>query len=42
MTYGEHEEKVTQLRVYNGVKYTTVQEVSAGMIFAVAGLTEAM
>jgi len=43
--YGEGEsqicEKVTQLRVYNGSKYETVDEVRAGMLFAAAGLTEA-
>lgn len=32
------EEKVTQLRVYSGNKYTTVNEAEAGMVCAVTGL----
>ena len=35
------EEKVTQIRVYNGHKFQTVEQARAGELFAVAGLTEA-
>ncbi|OCA88130.1 elongation factor G [Bacillus sp. FJAT-27225] len=40
--YGEDKfEKVTGLRIYNGTKFKTVEEVSAGDIVAVIGLSEA-
>ncbi|CAM3191667.1 TetM/TetW/TetO/TetS family tetracycline resistance ribosomal protection protein [Filibacter tadaridae] len=39
VTYGEHTEKITQLRVYNGNKFKTVDYVHAGELFAVTGLT---
>ncbi len=32
------EEKVDQIRIYSGAKYTTAQEVSAGMVCALTGL----
>src|SRR5690606_40300205 len=35
------EEKVTQIRLYNGQKFLTVDQVQAGELFAVSGLTEA-
>lgn len=35
-------EKVTQIRIYNGSKYTTVARVQAGELFAVTGLTQAV
>lgn len=38
----EKEEKVNQIRVYNGDKYEVVQEADAGCICAVTGLTQAM
>lgn len=34
------EEKVNQIRIYSGEKYETVEEVSAGMVCAVTGLSE--
>ncbi|MBT2655802.1 TetM/TetW/TetO/TetS family tetracycline resistance ribosomal protection protein [Bacillus sp. ISL-18] len=34
-------EKITQIRVYNGTKFQTVEHVEAGDLFAVTGLTEA-
>lgn len=34
-------EKVTQLRIYNGQKFHTVDQVEAGELFAVAGLSKA-
>jgi small GTP-binding protein len=36
----EHEEKITQLRLYSGVKYETAETVEAGEICAVLGLSE--
>lgn len=36
--YGEEMEKVTQIRIYNGEKFKTVNEVRAGELFAVTGL----
>lgn len=36
---GVWEEKVTQLRVYSGNRFTTVNEAEAGMVCAVTGLT---
>ncbi|MFZ3578980.1 GTP-binding protein [Virgibacillus sp. DJP39] len=45
VTYGGYEEgiaeKVTQLRIYNGQKFETVDEVEAGELFAVLGLSNA-
>lgn len=38
-TFGEKTEKVTEIRLYNGSSYTTVQQVKAREIFAVKGLT---
>lgn len=35
------EEKVTQIRLYNGQKFLTADQVQAGELFAVSGLTEA-
>ena len=35
-----HEEKITQLRIYSGMKYDTVDTVRAGQICAALGLTE--
>ena len=40
--YGEHTEKITQIRLYNGSKYKAVDQVSAGTLFAVTGLTNVM
>ncbi len=40
-TFGEISEKVTEIRLYNGNRFETVQEVSAGEIFAVKGLSQA-
>ncbi|MCT4620193.1 MAG: TetM/TetW/TetO/TetS family tetracycline resistance ribosomal protection protein [Marinisporobacter sp.] len=34
-------EKITQIRVYNGNKFKTVDKVGAGQVFAVTGLTKA-
>jgi len=43
MTYGSKDnpisEKVTQIRIYSGTKYKTVDSVEAGQLFAVVGLT---
>ncbi|WP_226037542.1 GTP-binding protein [Aquibacillus saliphilus] len=45
ISYGEKDnkvsEKVTQLRVYNGQKFETVDQVEAGELFAVSGLSKA-
>ena len=45
VSYGKNEqrntEKITQLRLYNGSKYKTVEHVKAGELFAVIGLTNA-
>lgn len=35
----EHEEKITQLRIYNGAKFTAVERVFAGQVCAVLGLS---
>lgn len=35
-----HEEKLTQLRIYSGMKYDTVETVRAGQVCAALGLTE--
>ncbi|MUK90407.1 GTP-binding protein [Ornithinibacillus sp. L9] len=46
LSYGKGEErktdKVTQIRVYNGTKYTTINQVSSGELFAVVGLSDAV
>ncbi|WML44003.1 TetM/TetW/TetO/TetS family tetracycline resistance ribosomal protection protein [Neobacillus sp. PS3-40] len=39
--YGQSCEKITQIRLYNGSKFKTVDQVVAGDIFAVMGLSEA-
>ncbi|WFD09230.1 GTP-binding protein [Tepidibacter hydrothermalis] len=43
LSYGNEEnkiyEKITQIRVYNGNKFKTVEKVSSGQVFAVTGLT---
>ncbi|MBT2571886.1 TetM/TetW/TetO/TetS family tetracycline resistance ribosomal protection protein [Planococcus sp. ISL-110] len=43
LRYGPNhlEEKVTQIRVYNGHKFHTAEQARAGELFAIAGLTEA-
>ncbi|WP_298832067.1 translation factor GTPase family protein [uncultured Planococcus sp.] len=43
LTYGPNdlEEKVTQIRVYSGDKFHTVEQARAGELFAIAGLSEA-
>lgn len=38
-TFGEETEKVTEIRLYNGTRYESVQEVEAGELFAVKGFT---
>jgi ribosomal protection tetracycline resistance protein len=38
---GAYTEKVTQIRVYNGNKFKAVDQVHAGELFAVTGLTQA-
>jgi len=38
-SFGDVTEKVTEIRLYNGHRYETVQEVTAGEIFAVKGLS---
>ncbi|MFJ8511437.1 GTP-binding protein [Lysinibacillus xylanilyticus] len=38
---GEVTEKVTEIRLYNGSRYVTTQEVEAGEIFAVKGISQA-
>ncbi|MDS9472098.1 translation factor GTPase family protein [Sporosarcina pasteurii] len=37
--YGEHADKITQIRLYNGSKYQAVDKAHAGTLFAVTGLT---
>ncbi len=37
---GKWQEKVNQIRMYSGERYTAVQEVQAGMVCAVTGLTK--
>lgn len=39
--YRKDAEKITQIRLYNGRKYQTVDQVSAGTLFAVTGLSNA-
>ncbi|MGB6407472.1 MAG: elongation factor G, partial [Planococcus donghaensis] len=43
LSYGTQglEEKVSQIRMYNGKKFRTVEQAVAGELFAIAGLTEA-
>lgn len=36
----DHQEKVNQIRIYSGVKYDTINEMEAGNICAVTGLTK--
>ena len=36
---GEREEKVSQIRIYSGAKYETAEEVAAGGVYAVMGLS---
>jgi ribosomal protection tetracycline resistance protein len=38
---GSWEEKVTQIRIYSGQKFEAVNEVEAGTVFAVTGLSQA-
>ncbi|WP_155591021.1 elongation factor G [Lysinibacillus cavernae] len=40
-SFGEVTEKVTEIRLYNGSRFETVQQVEAGEIFAVKGLSQA-
>ncbi len=40
-TFGETTEKITEIRLYNGSRFETVQQVEAGEIFAVKGLSQA-
>ncbi len=39
--YGADSEKITQIRIYNGSKFKAVDQVHAGELFAVTGLTNA-
>jgi ribosomal protection tetracycline resistance protein len=39
VSYEDYTEKITQIRVYNGSKFKTVDRVHAGELFAVTGLT---
>lgn len=41
LSYGDVSEKVTQIRQYSGSAFKTVEEVKAGELFAVIGLTKA-
>ncbi|ANU25938.1 GTP-binding protein [Planococcus versutus] len=43
LTYGANktEEKVSQIRLYNGMKFYTVEQVVAGELFAIVGLSKA-
>ncbi|TWT03332.1 TetM/TetW/TetO/TetS family tetracycline resistance ribosomal protection protein [Planococcus sp. CPCC 101016] len=43
LSYGPEriQEKVTQIRMYNGHKFQTVEQAQAGELFGIAGLTEA-
>lgn len=41
LTNGDWEEKVNQIRIYSGQKYETVDELVAGFICAVTGLSQA-
>ncbi len=40
-TFGERTERITEIRLYNGNQFEPVQQVEAGEIFAVKGLTNA-
>ncbi len=40
LRYGETEEKVTQIRLYSGENFQAVEEVQAGQVCAVTGLTQ--
>ncbi len=40
LTNGGWEEKVNQIRVYSGQKFTAVNEIEAGFVFAVTGLSQ--
>lgn len=40
LTNGQWEEKVNQIRIYSGQKYEAVNEIEAGCVFAVTGLTQ--
>ncbi|MFU0827379.1 MAG: Tr-type G domain-containing protein [Lachnoclostridium sp.] len=39
ISYGGQEEKVNQIRIYSGQKYETVNEIEAGFVCAVTGLS---
>jgi ribosomal protection tetracycline resistance protein len=41
LSNGDWEEKVNQIRIYSGHKYDAVQEIEAGTVCAVTGLTQA-
>jgi len=41
VNYGDTTEKVTQIRIYNGNKFKAVEQIHAGELFAVTGLTQA-
>ncbi|KYH28346.1 Tetracycline resistance protein TetO [Clostridium thermopalmarium DSM 5974] len=41
LSLGENSEKINQIRIYNGTKFTTVSKVCAGQLFAVTGLSSA-
>nr|WP_106779097.1 TetM/TetW/TetO/TetS family tetracycline resistance ribosomal protection protein [Lysinibacillus timonensis] len=41
LTFGDIQEKITEIRLYNGNRFETVNHVEAGEIFAVKGLTQA-
>ena len=40
VNYNEKSEKVSQIRIYSGAKYETADEVTAGTVCAVCGLTQ--
>ncbi|MEK4628791.1 translation factor GTPase family protein [Solibacillus sp. FSL R7-0682] len=40
LSFGETSEKVTEIRLYNGQQFTSVQQVEAGDVFAVKGLSQ--
>lgn len=39
LSFGEHSEKITEIRLYNGSRFKTAASVEAGELFAVKGLT---
>jgi len=41
LNYGDKQEKIAQIRIYNGSKYTTKDEVTAGEVCAIQGISEA-